>query len=388
MSQQQNSFLRFSLAQRIEHIILIASFTTLALTGLVQKYPFNPISQGAIRLLGGIEVVRFIHHTAAVVFLLETVYHIVVVGYKLFVLKREASMIPTVKDGKDAIQMFLYNLNFTRKHPKMPRYNFTEKMEYWAMLWGMVIMSVTGFMLWNPIATTNVLPGEIIPAAKTAHGGEAVLAVLAILIWHFYHVHIRRFNKSMFTGRMDAEAMAEEHGEELERIRAGQVPPLPSPAEQRRRMKIFAPVATVVTLALLGGIYWFVTVEQTSITTLPPEQRAAVFAPQTPTPFPTPEPTPTMSQSQIAAATEAASLPVTWEARIGQMLIAECASCHGTMGGYSVESYDEAMTAVTPGDPDASPLVRIQREGGHPGQLTSNQLNQVIEWVRNNAPEQ
>lgn len=388
MSQQQNSIPRFSLAQRIEHIILIVSFTTLALTGLPQKYPFNPISQGAIRLLGGIEVVRFIHHTAAVVFLLETVYHVVVVGYMLFVLKREASMVPTVKDGKDAIQLFLYNLNFTRKHPNMPRFNFTEKMEYWAMLWGMVVMSITGFMLWNPIAATNVLPGEIIPAAKTAHGGEAVLAVLAIILWHFYHVHIRRFNKSMFTGRMDVEAMAEEHGEELERIRAGQIPPLPSPAEQRSRMRIFAPVAAVVTLALLGGIYWFVTVEQTSITTLPPEQRAAVFEPQTPTPFPTPEPTPTMSQSQIAAATEAASVPVTWEASVGELLIAECASCHGTMGDYSVESYDEAVTAVTPGDPDASSLVRVQREGGHPGQLNSDQLNRIIEWIQNNAPEQ
>ncbi len=65
------------------------------------------------------------------------------------------------------------------------------------------------------------MPGEIIPAAKAAHGGEAILAVLAIIIWHFYHVHLRHFNKSMFTGKMSEKEMAHEHPAELAEIQAG-----------------------------------------------------------------------------------------------------------------------------------------------------------------------
>ncbi len=86
--------------------------------------------------------------------------------------------------------------------PQMGRYTFEEKMEYWAFAWGAIIMGATGFMMWNPISTVKFLPGEVIPAAKAAHGGEALLAVLAIIIWHMYGVHIKRFNKSMWTGKM------------------------------------------------------------------------------------------------------------------------------------------------------------------------------------------
>ena len=91
---------------------------------------------------------------------------------------------------------------FKVEPPQEARYTFGEKVEYWSVVWGTVIMAVTGFMMWNPISTLRFLPGEAIPAAKAAHGGEAVLAVLAIIIWHFYHVHIKTFNKSMFTGKL------------------------------------------------------------------------------------------------------------------------------------------------------------------------------------------
>ena len=63
-------------------------------------------------------------------------------------------------------------------------------------------MGLTGFMMWNPLATVKLFPGEFIPASKAAHGAEAVLAVLAIIVWHMYGVHLQRFNKSMWTGQL------------------------------------------------------------------------------------------------------------------------------------------------------------------------------------------
>ena len=184
-------YLRFDVLQRIEHWVLVASFTTLAVTGLVQKFALFPLSPIIVRLLGGIESVRIIHRVAATVFLIEAIYHLISIGYKLYVEKKSASMLPGIKDLQDAFQTLAFNLGLAKERPKMGRYNFIEKAEYWALVWGLVIMALTGFMLWNPIATTRWLPGEVVPAAKAAHGAEAVLAVLAIMLWHFYHVHIR-----------------------------------------------------------------------------------------------------------------------------------------------------------------------------------------------------
>jgi len=142
-------------------------------------------------------------------------------------------------------------------------------------------------MLWNPIATARFLPGQVIPAAKAAHGAEAILAVLAIFVWHFYSVHIKMFNKSMFTGKLTRQQMEEEHGEELERIVSGMTRPPADPAGVRRRERIFLPVTIVSALVLGVVVLWFATFEQTAIATLPePIDVAPAFVPLTPTPIP------------------------------------------------------------------------------------------------------
>jgi cytochrome b subunit of formate dehydrogenase/mono/diheme cytochrome c family protein len=393
MSTKNQSYLRFNLAQRAEHIILILSFTILGLTGLPQKYPLASISQAIITALGGIETIRIIHRIAATVFLVEAIYHLVVAGYKLFVRREEASMLPTIKDGTDAFQAFLYNLGLRKDAPRMPRYNFAEKAEYWAMLWGLLVMALTGFMLWNPIATTNLFPGEFIPAAKVAHGGEAVLAVLAIILWHFWNVHLKMFNKSMFTGKLNRHEMEEEHGFELDRIESGRLPQ-PAPLEvQRQRRTIFIPVAAIASLVLLGGVYWFVSFEKTSITTIPPAEQARVFDPQTPTPVPptpTPAPTATPAPTSNAPTTtgeQGAGASIAWDGDLDFTFKQRCGTCHGTTGGFSAATYADVMKKVDPGNPDSSDVVKVQQVGNHPGKFTADELTRVVDWIKAGAPE-
>jgi mono/diheme cytochrome c family protein len=72
-----------------------------------------------------------------------------------------------------------------------------------------------------------------------------------------------------------------------------------------------------------------------------------------------------------------------------------CGTCHGTtsVGGLSLATYEDALAGgnsgpgIVPGDPDGSWIVKIQQEGGHPGQLTEAELQQVIEWIQAGAPE-
>ncbi len=267
MSKQQR-YPRFTLSQRIEHWALTLSFSILAITGLPQTFVGNPWAESMINFMGGIETVRNIHRASAVVLMVLTIYHGAAVTYKVFVQRVALTMNPGWQDVKDMLGVIANNLGLTKDRPKLPRYNFEEKMEYWAVVWGTVLMALTGFMLWNPIATARFLPGSFIPAAKAAHAGEAMLAVLAIIVWHMYGVHIRRFNKSMFLGSLSRESMEHEHGLELEQIETGTLPPSAPPEEEARRARVFLPVAVLISVILLIGVYWFVTFEETAINTV------------------------------------------------------------------------------------------------------------------------
>ncbi|WP_322506382.1 cytochrome b/b6 domain-containing protein [Anaerolinea sp.] len=391
MSQQTKTYQRFSVAQRIEHFVLILSFTLLALTGLPQKFFFSDISQWIISAFGGIESIRIVHRVAATVFCLQAIYHLVVMGYKLYVLRLDPSMLPSLKDGQDAIQWFLYNLGLRKERPKMPRYNFMEKMEYWAMVWGLVIMALTGFMLWNPIATSRALPGVVIPAAKAAHGAEAILAVLAIILWHFYNVHIKHWNWSMIKGTLSREEMEEEHALELEQIERGALPQRPAPEVIRKRMRVYVPIASVVGLALSAAVIYFITFEQTAITTVQPkEEERQVIVLRSPTPLPTVLPTATPQPTSEA---DLISGALTWEGSIGKIMTARCGSCHGSLGALNVKNYADLMkggrsgTVIVPGDPQGSLLIQTVQGGTHPGSFSNEEFQKVIEWIQAGAPE-
>lgn len=411
MSEHTNrSYIRFPLARRIEHIVMLLSFTILGLTGLPQKFSTAPLSIAFVGFLGGIENLRMIHHTAAVVMMFGTAWHILVFGYLAYVRRTRLSMLPSLQDLKDGWQALTYNLGFQKSYPQMGRYTFEEKMEYWAFVWGAIVMGTTGFMMWNPISTVKFLPGEAIPAAKAAHGWEAVLAILAIIIWHMYGVHLRRFNKSMFTGKMSEEEMLHEHPLELADIKTGLAERPVDPATLRRRQILYFPIAGLLTLFMLGGIYGFVNAEDTALTTV---QRQAptieIFVPQTATPAPTltatlpPTQTPLPTDTPVQAAdttgtpatAPAAASSLTWDNAIGPMLVAKCTTCHGAgaLAGLNLLTYADAMKggasgpAIVPGDAANSLLVQKQQAGGHPGQLTPEEIAQLIEWINAGAPE-
>lgn len=335
MSNEKH-YVRFSLPQRIEHWVLVISFTTLVVTGLPQKFAGDRWAEIMIALLGGIENVRTIHHIAAALLLFESVYHFIVIAYKMFVMRVRWTMFPGMEDAADAWSTMLYNLGLRRDMPKYDRYSFAEKAEYWALIWGTIIMAITGFMLWNPIITSRYFAGDVIPAAKAAHGGEAILAVLAIIVWHFYNVHLKTFSKAMFSGKLTAHQMKEEHGLELARMESGKTEWAPAPAQIAQWRRVFTPIAGLIAVALIGGVYWFLTVETTAVTTLPKRANVQVFAPRTFTPTlgPTRAATAGVGQNPAAGATPKAvssgpaALPASHAGR------AVCQVCHVTgVGG-------------------------------------------------------
>jgi cytochrome b subunit of formate dehydrogenase len=399
-----HKYLRFSLSDRVEHWVLTLSFTALAITGLAQRYVDSSLARWTVGILGGIEAVRLLHHIAAVALMLGAIYHFGVVGYRIFVLRIPMSMLPGMRDMRNAVLSLRYNLGLSQARSQQGRYTFEEKLEYWAVVWGTLVMGVTGFMLWNPIATTHLLPGDFIPAAKAAHGNEALLAVLAVIVWHVYHVHLRHFNKSIFIGYLTEEEMLDEHPQELADLKAGRIKPRPGAETLARRQKIFLPVYGVLAAVMLVGVYFFVGFEKTAIATVPSAEQVVVFAPLTPTPLPTipPTPTPTLVPPTdtpapgTSAETPAVKPPLSWQGGIADLIQNRCVTCHSNttkLGGLDLSSYQTALAggisgpAIVPSESRTSLLITRQASGDHPGQFTEDELEQMIHWIEAGALE-
>lgn len=386
VAEHKKYYVRFSLSERIEHWIFITSFILLGITGLVQRYSETQISKAVVSALGGVENIRLIHHVAAITTMLVVIYHIGALGYRVYVQRARLTMLPLVSDVISAFHAALYYLGIRKDPPQQGRYTFEEKLEYWAVVWGTAIMAVTGFMMWNPIATTRFLPGQFIPAAKVAHGLEAVLAVLSILIWHMYQVFIRHFNKSMYTGKISEKEMLHDHPLELADIKAGIAKPLVTPEGERKRRRIYLPIYSVVAALMLVGVYYFIGYEETAISTVPPAEQAEVFVPFTPTPLPTLAPTPTPPPVTS----------LTWEGGISGLFETKCVACHNSsskLGGLDLSEYQTSLRGgnsgptILPGDAENSLIISIQSAGGHPGQFSTDELSQVSEWITEGAPE-
>ena len=380
------TYTRFDKVQSIQHIVFLISFTVLGITGLPQKYMLSPISIGFFNFFGGIENVRLIHHTSAIVMMIVSVFHVLEVLYRVFVLRTPISMIPWFNDAKHVYDDVIYYLGRRKHKAYYGRYSYAEKMEYLAVLWGTVVMGLTGFMMWNPISTLRFLPGEAVPAAKAAHGGEAVLAVLAIILWHFYHVHIKHFNKSIFTGKLSREEMEHEHPAELAMMDAGEHINVIPDAVLRKRQMIYTPITIAILAVFSYGFYFFIGYETTAVTTLPAGATVQVYVPQTSTPTltptatatPTREPSATPASSVestpvavISSTPSAADSAVTWDSTIGTMFTQKCLMCHGpsASGGLNLSTYADAMKGgmsgivFAPGD-SATNLMIVKFESG------------------------
>jgi len=393
MAHPDERVLRFTVSDRLEHAVQIITFTGLAISGLVQKYADRWFSDWIIGLFGGIDYTRRIHHILATILLLSLVYHLGVLGYKRFVLRRPHFLIPGKADLLAAWGWVRFNLGLASSPPPEGRYTVGEKMEYWSLVWGTLLMAVTGFMLWNPIATTRSLPGIFVPAAKAAHGWEAVLAVLAIIVWHSYDVHWRHFNPSIFTGYLPRSQMEELHPLELAAIDAGTDEI--DPELRRNRALRYWPAFAVLAVAMLIGIYEFVTFEQTAITTIvPPPLVGPIY-----TPLPTTTSTVPTTTSTVPATTSttAVSAGVTWDTGVAAVFKGTCGSCHGgdaPASGLDVTSYagllaggDSGEPGFVAGDVDASHVIVKVGGGSHFAKFTDEDLALVKAWIAAGAPE-
>ncbi|MEW5944587.1 MAG: cytochrome b/b6 domain-containing protein [bacterium] len=212
--------LRWPRVYRIQHFILIASFTVLAVTGIPLVLP--DLFSSLLRNRWLYESRGIVHRAAGGVMIAMCLYHVLFVALNRFARKDILAMIPRPKDALDAAQTVLYNLTLRKEHPKLPRYNFIEKFEYLAMVWGSFVMVVTGLVLTFGTPLLQYFPKWVFDAATLIHKFEAILATLSILVWHMYTVHLCPdffpMNRVFLTGMIKMRNLRKHHGAEYDEI--------------------------------------------------------------------------------------------------------------------------------------------------------------------------
>ena len=200
---------RMSGFERTSHFLLIFSFFILVITGFALKYP-EAFWVKFLFSIGMTEVVRgFIHRVAASIMIISSFIFMV---YTLFFHRGRRVLVeifPRWRDFPDFFNTMKYYLGIKKERVRYGMFNYAEKFEFWALVWGTLIMVITGLVLWFPKAITSIMPSWVIGVSRVIHFYEALLATLAILIFHFYYTIFLPgeypMNTSWLTGRLRKE---------------------------------------------------------------------------------------------------------------------------------------------------------------------------------------
>jgi len=257
---------------RILHMIVASTFLLLALTGMPLRFHDTSWGQALYGLLGGPASVRFLHRLGgAVTFAYFAVYLVhltrrVLRGEKgLF--KGPHTMLPRWKDVQDVRANFRWFFKGGQR-PNFDRWTYWEKFDFWAEVWGVGFIGLTGLIMWFPIASTSVLPGWTVNLAHILHSYEALLATGFIFSVHFFHANLRPgkfpLDPIIFTGRIPEEELQLERPAEYARMKADgrlerEALPAPDPALVRRAYIVGGTLLSIALALLFLMMYGLVT---------------------------------------------------------------------------------------------------------------------------------
>jgi cytochrome b subunit of formate dehydrogenase len=216
---------RFTLQVRVQHGLLAFSVLVLIFSGIPLWLLGNPDlmwwdRESVNGMVVSIGMLRGLHRVAGAVLTLVSVYHMLWVMFTRQGRREFYLLLPRWKDVTDLGQNLAYFLGRRKDRPQFGRYSYYEKFDYWAVYWGCVIMIGTGLALWFDRVAAEHFPWLPYKLAAIVHADEALLAGLALLIWHMYNVHLRPGifpgSQVWLHGRITKEQQEEEHPLEAE----------------------------------------------------------------------------------------------------------------------------------------------------------------------------
>ena len=223
-------FVRMTLNERLQHGSLMVSFTLLVITGFMLRYPEAWWVVGIRRLsTRAFDMRSLVHRIAGVWMIAASLYHVLYIVFTRRGRKLVSDLWFRMKDLRDVLGLLRFNVGLSHEKPRLDRFSYIEKAEYWALVWGTIVMAATGVVMWFDNTFIGLFSKLGYDIARVIHFYEAWLATLAIVVWHLYFVIFNPeafpMNMAWWTGKLSEREMREEHPLELERLRTRPVPP-------------------------------------------------------------------------------------------------------------------------------------------------------------------
>jgi len=201
----------------------MVSFLLLIATGWPLRFAHLSVSKYVMWIFGGVEGAGIIHRIAAAGLIGVSVYHVCYLTRQFLQGVRSVPMMPSFKDVRDVLADVGLYLGLSDRGARYGRYNYLEKFEYLALIWGNVVMILTGLVLWFPRFATEYFFPWIKDLSLLLHDYEAWLAGLAIFVWHFYWVHLNPkvfpMDRMWITGETTMEELKDHRPEEYRELR-------------------------------------------------------------------------------------------------------------------------------------------------------------------------
>lgn len=221
--------IRMSAGFRATHFLMLSSFMVLAYTGFALTFPDAWWARPLLAWEGRLGRRGILHRVAAVGMLSALLLHALHLILRRPARACIAGMRPNRADLHEIRERLLYFAGRRARPPAAGSLGYPEKLAYLALIWGSLIMAATGFFLWFDNFTLRWLPPWVPQVATTIHFHEAILASLAILVWHFYFVIFDRvvypMDTAWLTGRSPLARIQEREGYGLPPARERKAPP-------------------------------------------------------------------------------------------------------------------------------------------------------------------
>jgi cytochrome b subunit of formate dehydrogenase len=223
---------------RVAHGLLMASFAVLVYTGFALKYPEGWWARPLLQWEASFGLRGWLHRGAGVVLLGALAFHLAHLAASRRARACIAGMRPRLVDVREFRHKVLYLLGRREHPPEAEDVGYPEKAEYIALMWGIVVMAATGFVLWFDDLVLRWLPKWVTDVATVVHFYEAILATLAIVVWHLYFVIfdpvVYPMDTAWLTGRAPLGRVLERRGAHAKSEPSG-APPEPErrPAVER-----------------------------------------------------------------------------------------------------------------------------------------------------------
>jgi formate dehydrogenase subunit gamma len=220
---EERTIERINLQLRAQHFALMVSVTLLILTGLALLYRESALGRLLIALEGGFEARGTIHRIAAGLLMATAFYHLLYILFSRQGHEEFMQMLLTPQDFKDYAATVLYDLGVRAHKPQFARYSYREKFQYWAFAFFVIVMIISGFILWFHDWFFGILPKWAFDVAIAVHSGTGTLILIVLTLWHLYLVHLRpgRFpiDWSFWDGKISEKQLYEEHPLEYQRLK-------------------------------------------------------------------------------------------------------------------------------------------------------------------------